>query len=146
MAVGQPQLCQTRRECVSDKPHLAVYRARAECPAVGLEAVSAIEPDGMMKVTLKLLPVKAAPALKRLSLEIPLRDEMATLMHEDTASLRLNYSGALPSGEGAVWTSKQPKKYAQWLNAFTGCIWLGGPERGLAWFAENDKGWITRSR
>jgi hypothetical protein len=132
-----------RVELMSRKPHLAVYRARAECPAVGLEAVSAIEPDGMMKVTLKLLPVKGAPALKRLSLEIPLRDEMAALMHEDTASLRLNYSGSLPSGEGEVWTSKQSKRYAQWLNAFTGYIWLGGPERGLAWFAENDKGWVT---
>ena len=30
-----------------------------------------------------------------------------------------------------------------WRNCFIPYIWLGAEERGLAWFAENDKGWVT---
>jgi hypothetical protein len=64
-------------------------------------------------------------------------------MHDVLAHSRDNYAGALPAGDGEVWNSKQTFRSDVWLNAFTGYIWLGGAERGIAWFAENDKGWIT---
>ncbi len=40
---------------------------------------------------------------------------------------------------------RQPRCSARerWRNAFVPYIWLGAAERGLAFFAENDKGWVT---
>ena len=67
----------------------------------------------------------------------------ATLFHEVTDGPRINYAGKLPEGEGVVWDSTKARKYNKWLNSFVPYIWLGSEERGLAWFAENDSGWIT---
>ena len=127
----------------SATPHVAVYRATSVCPAVAIEATSAIEMDGMMRVRLKLNPVEKPVALRRLSLEIPLKDDLVPLLHESTDIIRAAYAGVLPAGDGEIWNSKQSNRQPAWLNAFTSYIWMGGPERGLAWFAENDKGWIT---
>ncbi|MDX9868543.1 MAG: DUF6067 family protein [Kiritimatiellia bacterium] len=125
---------------VSAAPDRAVYRAEAGCDAVSVVAVSEIEMDGMMRVTLTLAPGARPVPLKRLWLEIPVRASEASLMHEDTGSLRRNYSGAVPAGTGTVWRAQRKEA---WRNAFAGYVWVGGEERGLAWFAENDKGWIT---
>ncbi len=132
-----------RPELVSLAPQRAVYRARASGPAVAIESVSEIEMDGMMKVRLTLTPVAGAVPLQRLSLEIPVREEQGWLMHEIGDSLRRCYTGRVPAGEGVVWTSLETLRANEWLNAFTTYVWLGGGERGIAWFAENDKGWIT---
>ncbi len=125
---------------VSAAPDRAVYRGEAVSDAVTVSAVSEIEMDGMMRVTLTLAPGLRGVPLKRLWLEIPVKAAEATLMHEDTGSLRRNYSGAVPSGTGTVWRAQRKDP---WRNAFAGYVWVGGEERGLAWFAENDKGWIT---
>ena len=128
---------------VSAAPNRAVYQAESQCPAVNVSATSEVEIDGMMKVTLRLTPVPQAVGLARLSLEIPLKDEAAPLLHEVADTIRSSYSGAMPAGQGEIWTSRQSFRQPVWLNAFTGYIWMGGPERGLAWFAENDRGWRT---
>ncbi|MFA6292817.1 MAG: glycoside hydrolase domain-containing protein, partial [Victivallales bacterium] len=128
---------------VSDKPNFAVYKAASTCAAVGIEAVSEMEMDGMMKVSLTLNPVEKPVALKRMFIEIPIRDDVAPLLHEATDLIRSAYAGAMPAGEGEIWNSKKSVRQPSWINAFTSYIWMGGPERGLAWFAENDKGWIT---
>ncbi len=143
------------------QPHLARYRAKATSETVAFETVSEIEMDGMMKVTLTLKPGGVAGAsssanvepgsrpgssahsLTRLWLEIPLKAAEAPLMHEDTGTMRNNYSGTIPAGQGTVWQARRRSRGA-WRNAFCGYLWLGGEERGIAWFAENDKGWITK--
>ncbi len=125
------------------QPHRAEYRARAACPAATVETVSEIEMDGMMKVTMRLAPGRDGKTIERLWLDIPLRASEATLMHEDTGTLRYNYSGVIPDGRGTVWRSHRTTFRGGWRNAFTGYVWAGGAERGIAWFAENDKGWIT---
>lgn len=132
-----------KAEVVNSKPNLAVYKAGSVCSAVGIEAVSEMEMDGMMKVKLTLNPVEKPVALKRMSIEIPLRDDVAVLLHEATDTIRSAYAGAMPSGEGEIWNSKKSIRQPAWLNAFTSYVWMGGPERGVAWFAENDNGWIT---
>ncbi len=87
-------------------------------------------------------------------------------------NIRRNYAGRTPSGGKIVWETGQPefidKRPPTWsvqpgtesrdgviwtsenirpdkvfsVNPFIPYIWLGGPERGLAWFAESDKGWL----
>ncbi len=130
-------------ELVTSAAHEAVYRARSRCAALSVETTSTMEPDGMMRVSMRLEPVGEAVALQRLSIEIPMREAEATLLHEVLDSIRRSYAGAMPSGDGEIWTSRQTYRQPSWLNAFTGYIWMGGPERGIAWFAENDRGWIT---
>ncbi len=127
----------------SAAPHRVVYHAKASCAAVAIDAASEIEMDGLMRVTLKLEPVANPVPLERLSLEIPLVDKECPLMHQVHDGLRQNYSGKTPPGEGEIWNSTQAYRQNEWLNAFNGYLWLGGAERGVCWFAENDKGWIT---
>ena len=136
-------------ELEASEPARAVYRAASRCAALAVETTSEVEVDGMMKVTLRLRPVEGAEPLERLSLEIPLRGEVATLMQEYGRSPRAGFTGAIPAapaganGETTVWDSRRTLRNGAWLNAFTSYVWLGGPERGLCWFAENDRGWIT---
>jgi hypothetical protein len=125
------------------KPNLAVYEARAAAGPVVVETKSSVEIDGCMKVEMSLLPGQQPAEIKRLWLEVPLKDAEAPLMHTVGAGVRRNYSGPAPAGAGAVWDGSKQPAYIRWLNAFTPYIWLGAEERGLAWFAENDKGWIT---
>ncbi len=136
----------------SAKPHLAEFTASATCPAVKIETLSAIEMDGMMKVSMKLVPVEGAVPLSRLSLTIPLKPKVARLMQEIGWHCRSGYTGKIPAlkpggdgtlpTQGPVWTSKQ-STVPGWLNTFTCYVWLGGVSRGLCWFADNDKGWLT---
>ncbi len=122
---------------------VVAWSMSAEHPAVRVESLSEVEMDGMMRVTMTLRPGQQVQEIESMWLEIPLRESMVTLMHEDTASHRGNYSGLLPTGEGIVWASANSHRPSSWLNAFTGYVWLGREQRGLAWFAENDRGWIT---
>ncbi len=124
-------------------PHMAEYKGTATSAALVAASRSEIEMDGMMRVTLRLSPGAKPTAIKRLWLEIPVKSSEATLMHEDTGSLRSNYSGTIPQGDGVVWKSKRKEG---WRNAFAGYVWVGGLERGIAWFAENDKGWMTEKK
>ncbi len=123
-----------------EEPYLVAYKAALENAAVKITAYSETEMDGMMKVWMRLSPGREQLKIKRLWLEIPVKASEAPLMHEDTGSLRRNYSGKIPQGEGVVWKSKRKDP---WRNAFAGYVWVGGIERGIAWFAENDKGWLT---
>ena len=85
-----------------------------------------------------------ATIVQRLWLEIPLCADEVPLLHTVTAGVRQNYAGATPPGQGVVWDGSRAHQYQRWLNAFVPYIWLGSPRRGLAWFAENDKGWCTQ--
>ncbi len=95
--------------------------------------------DGMAKVFLTLLPARGAK-IDRLSLEIPLDDAQMPYMHACGDGLRYNYASTAPPGEGAIWDSSQANK-TNIVGTFYPYLWLGGGERGLAWFADSDKGW-----
>lgn len=122
----------------------AVYEAEAAAEAVQIRTRSTLEVDGCMKVEMSLLPGPKPAPVERLWVEIPLQNDQVRLMHTVTAGLRQNYSGAVPAGEGLVWDGSKAHHYQRWLNAFVPYIWLGTPHRGIAWFAENDRGWLTQ--
>lgn len=88
-----------------------------------------VEFDGLMRIDLTVLPQrKVSPKLERLWLEVPLKREKARLYHYFPGSWgTAKNSGELPEGEFTL--------------PFKPFIWLGSESKGLAWFAESDKGW-----
>jgi hypothetical protein len=131
-------------------PQRAVYRGAASHPAVTVRTVCTTEYDGCMKVELELRPGTEGEELDSLALEIPLRDEMTPLWHVvRTQPIRHNPAGKTPAGKGRVWDSRDFDFKSRgmagtplWPGNFKPYIWLGGEERGLAWFANNEKGWV----
>jgi hypothetical protein len=49
-------------------------------------------------------------------------------------------AGGLPGPDGKVWDSSHVGRW-QLPSPLVPYIWLGGPERGICWFAENDRDW-----
>ncbi len=128
---------------VSTKPSAAEYRATMVADALQVDTRSTIEPDGCMKVEMQLGPGRSPSEISRLWIEIPLRDAEIPLMHSIGDGVRQNYSGAAPAGEGVVWDGAKAARSRDWRNCFVPYVWLGAEERGLAWFGENDRGWVT---
>lgn len=96
-----------------------------------VRAKTEFEYDGMAKVTLRLAPSEGQkPAIDRLTLEFPLREEAATLYQRSP-----RYDGM---GEFLV-AGAVPKQGLR--HPFVFSVWLGDEERGLRWFAENMRGW-----
>ena len=121
------------------KPNSAVYLASAESPAVILNTTSSIEEDGCMKVVMQITPGKTNEAVRRLTVNIPLKDELMPLWHV-LSQIRSNPAGKTPQGDGVIWDSAKMGN-GPTLGTFLPYIWLGGSERGMVWFANNDKGW-----
>jgi hypothetical protein len=136
LPVGKPKLSES-------KPTRALHVAQGGDDAVKYEVRSATEIDGMTRVEMALLPGPRPVEIRKLWVEIPLKDSEMPLMHQNVDGPRINYAGATPAGKGVVWTSAQAKRYLAWQNTFNPYLWLGSTVEGLAWFAENDKGWIT---
>jgi len=123
------------------KPNLAVYEGKAATTAVTVASKCTTEVDGCMKVELTLAPGTKPSELKSLWLDIPLKDQEVPLWHVSTTTLRINPSGSTPPGQGEVWDSRQFPD-GNWYGNFKCYLWLGAEERGLCWFADNDKGWV----
>lgn len=143
--------------------HEAVYEGTAQHPAVTVKTKCTTEYDGCMKVELNLLPPEGgAQQLSDLVVEIPLSDTLARLWHVCSVGLRDNPVGAVPEGTGDFWDSallysqpytgkfsslptgwNTPRQRNHFFGMFIPYIWLGDHVRGLAWFADNDAGWVT---
>ncbi len=120
------------------------------------------EYDGLMRIVLRLEP--GAVRVDAMQLAIPMKTAETWLMHPVTDLLRHHYAGRIPNGQGRLWDyggKLRDVKYtetgspdadgkvwdsrhvARWQlpGPFVPYIWLGGPERGICWFAENDRDW-----
>ena len=118
--------------------------------------------DGLMKVTLHLQPT--TERIDAMQLVIPMKTDEAWLMHPVTDGLRFHYAGRIPNGKGKIWdmggktsevrytdTGAPDANGKVWDSAhvaryqlpgpFVPYIWFGGTERGICWFAENDRDW-----
>ena len=118
--------------------------------------------DGLMKVTLHLQPTDER--IDAMQLLIPMKTSEAWLMHPVTDLLRFHYAGRIPNGKGKLWEDggkTYDVKYTdtgdpdangkvwdsrhvargQLPGPFVPYIWMGGAERGVCWFAENDRDW-----
>jgi len=123
--------------------HETVLEGEASCAALTAKTRCLWEYDGMMKVELDLVPAGDGQ-VDELELVIPVKASVATLMHSTTAT-RSNPSMEIPAGKGVVWDSRRMVQTVG-KGTFTPYIWIGGVERGVCWFADNDRGWITDDR
>ncbi len=142
-AAGEGQWTASHGGLFLKRPSFVVYSAEASAPPITVKTASEIEVDGCMRVTVALEPGTKPEEIRRLWLDIPLKASETPLFHEVTDGLRQNVSGATPPGTGVVWDGSKAVRYSTWQNDFVCYLWLGGETRGLAWFAENDKGWLT---
>jgi hypothetical protein len=83
---------------------------------------------------------KRTEAIDELTLEIPLRADVATMIHANADRIRAPVAQKIPAGEGVVWDASKVA-CDDYIKNFCPYIYLGDAVRGLCWFAENDRGW-----
>jgi hypothetical protein len=142
-AAGEGAWAKVEGKWRSTAPKLAVWEAEAAADPVAVRTVSSVEVDGCMKVEMELRPGPKPGEVRDLWVEIPLKEAEAPLMHAIADGLRQNPAGFVPKGQGVVWDGGKAARSPSWRNLFVPYVWLGAEERGLAWFGENDKGWVT---
>ncbi len=120
--------------------HEVVYAGAAKHAAGNISTRCTTEYDGCMKVELTLAPAGPA-AIQSLVLDVPIKDDMAPLWHVLKTNIRSNPAGKIPRGAGEVWNSKKLRD-GNWPGNFKHYFWFGAEERGLSWFADNEKGWV----
>ena len=133
---GNPKLAES-------VPDHATHTGKGGDDAIAYEVRSTTEIDGMTKVEMSLLPGLKPTKVNKLWIDIPLKNSEMPLMHETVDGPRISHAGTTPDGQGRIWISAQSKRYLAWQNTFTPYIWLGSEVEGFAWFAENDRGWLT---
>jgi len=110
----------------------ATFTASGVSKGLELRAKAEIEFDGMMKYTVGLIPKNGETAtVESLSLEVPFKRQTASLLQ-----MVLQAS----SWDGGL-TADLAKEPSWELREFWPHVWIGNEDRGLAWFAESDKGW-----
>jgi hypothetical protein len=106
-------------------------------PLIGATRVE-YDYDGCAKVSIKLSATKT-PIIS-LQLVIPLRLKEAYLMHTVTDFMRIHYAGSIPAGEGEVYNTTKINRYML-PGPFVPYVFVGGAERGIAFFSDNDQDW-----
>jgi len=141
LKVNDGEVLQGNGRFTSTAGHQVVYEAQSKHPAVGVHVKTITEYDGCQRVELKLEPGSENQELNRLWLDIPLKDSLFPLFHVVTTSIRSNPAGKLHQGDGVIWDSRDFPD-GNWYGNFLPYIWIGAEERGICWFADNDKGWV----
>jgi hypothetical protein len=96
--------------------------------------------DGFAEFTLTLAPTAAE--IDRVQFVIPLKASEAWLLHPVTTLLRHHYAGRVPAGTGKVWDSANLPG-GKMLGTFVPYVFVGGPERGICFAADNDRDWVA---
>jgi hypothetical protein len=108
----------------------AVWEWAGESQGFRIAARMTGECDGFCWYDIELAP-KRPLRLSSIRLEIPRPAATARYLH--TANFTWShFSQGLPEAGG------------KWSDKFTPYVWLGDEERGLAWCAESDRGWLLR--
>lgn len=108
--------------------------------SVHVKSRTTVELDGMLRVDLRIVAASGVD-LDSLNCELPLSPEVARLMHGMIDGIRYPiWTSRVPSGEGLVWDAARLEPCVMPPN-FCTYLWLGDANRGICFFAENDKGW-----
>ena len=125
---------------VSCEEDRVVAEGACDAGGVPLSWTSTLDYDGMLRVDLTLEPATGR-TLRKLDLEIPLHASVTRLLHAMADGVRYPIrTGALPAGEGVVWSASSLVS-SDYPPNFATYVFLGDASRGLCWFAENDRGW-----
>lgn len=135
----QTEVIEPVRFSQTDK-HKVAYTSRWQAGPLRGRIVAEHEFDGVLKIELDL-EQQGDALVDKLDLVIPLRSDIARLMHPVTTGTRRHYAGYVPAGEGLLWQSSEAHRRAL-PGTFVPYIWVGDESRGLAWFAESDRDWI----
>ncbi len=138
---GKMQRVSGNLDFTEKKPNRVTAVSKWRAGSLRGKTISEMDIDGCMKVTLELSQCDKTP-VDSLELVIPLSADQVSLMHSCGEGLRSNYAGAIPAGTGIVWESKYASR-DKLLGTFLPYLYVGGPERGLVWFASNDKDWVV---
>lgn len=94
-----------------------------------------VEFDGMIRVDGSLSSIKPEK-IDSMALEIPIKSEIAKYLYASRGEdLGVGYCGD--------WEARIGKLGDYWKSKFTPFVWLGDEDKGLVWFAENNKDWRT---
>ncbi len=118
-------------------------------PGWSLKVNAYVEYDGMMWFDFGFWPGRGVSTPEKLAVRIPYRAQAAEMVHWWSGEAgfrdpRVIHIGALPTSEGLVFASTDRKaiRHPEGLRGnFIPYLMLAGDERGMAFFAENDKGW-----
>jgi hypothetical protein len=115
-----------------------------------LTTTTAIECDGMIKLTARLAPPPEGE-IDGLVVTIPLQEECAKFFGFWTGNMEFRNAcryGFLPQGKGIVFASTSPwaARSREITGSFIPFVVLADDERGLNWFAENDRNWTKSNQ
>jgi hypothetical protein len=104
-----------------------------------------IDYDGMMRVEM-MLSGEEPGEIEGLTVEIPLKERDARYYGYWTGARNFRaaaWYGSRPDKEGVFFRSDRPRrrKNGRLRGSFLPYVTLAGDHRGLAWFAESDRGW-----
>ncbi len=129
---------------------LVKLRGAGQAGPVAWAAETAIEFDGMMWFDVTLTPAAgASPSLDALTLALTYTADSAQTLHwwsgeRNMRDPKMVHIADLPVAEGVLFRSNDaatvtlPKEQR---GSFIPYVMLTGMARGMAWFAENDRGW-----
>ena len=131
----------------------ATARGRSHAENLTLEGETSLEFDGMMWIRLTVSPRGDSAELDEMALELPYSSENAEIIHwwsgaREFRNPRTVHIGAVRESEGTIFRSNDRKRVnhpKQLAGNFIPYVMLTGDRRGMAWFAENDRGW-TRTK
>jgi len=105
-----------------------------------VEVQSYMEFDGWYQVALTVSPARGSARLEGLDLVIPLWSAADTIYVQRRGDCRPgNKFGAIPEGEGVVWHSGMLLDGDK--DSFAPIVYLGTGDKGLWWFAEENRAW-----
>jgi hypothetical protein len=106
---------------LEEQPFRVSFRDTGTVGALSVVSTTQIEFDGMIRIDVSLTPPPVGAQLGELTLEIPLRAEVA----------RYYRNPVCRDWDGKSWDEKAFEPYG----------WLGNERRGLAWFMESSANW-----
>lgn len=121
---------------------LVRYSCDSENDLLKLNVTGEMEYDGLLKLTLKLVPKNHTDKVDRIFIDIPVRKELAKLFHAVGMGNRANPSGYLPKGDGVIWKSRSIRNNQY---NFLPYLWVGEEEKGVCYAADWDKDWVHSS-
>ena len=111
-------------------------------PGTG-DDLPALGGDSAQRGSVEAVPLQRAQLPRNVAGKLPDGGKISWILDKEFCGKYWNpprwKAGAGPR-DGVLWTSQQTCGWTSWN--LLPYIWLGGAERGLAWFADNDKGWI----
>ncbi len=121
------------------KPNIAKTKASFTAGAFKATSLGTWDYDGTLRVDLTLLPT-GGKKIDELTLEIPFDKAAAELIHANSDSIRSPVAQKIPEGQGIVWDGSQVQ-CIDYIPNFCPYVFIGNAVRGLAWFADNNRGW-----